>query len=433
LVYRADVSVLSTIGDGFWNAFQMAWEVTWALILGFALSGIVQAWVPRERIESALGGRGPREVARATGLGAASSSCSYAAIAIAKSMFAKGASFVSAMAFQFASTNLVFELGIVMWIFLGWEFTLAELVGGIVLIALMWLGLRLFVSRQLEDEARELAAAAEAGHQHVSAASERKPLAARLFSLRAWSDVAHNFRADWEMLWKEILAGFVIAGFIALLPMDFFNGLFLTDRGGALQLLENVALGPIVAVLSFVCSVGNVPLAAVLWAGGISFSGVIAFIYADLIIIPIVIAYSKYYGRGLTARLVAIMFATMVVAALIVDGIFSAAGLVPSHRPSVESISTRDVAWNYTTFLNIIFLLVAAALVALTVRRGARDPVCGMTVERHAGKPTAVYEGRTYYFCSDSCKAKFEAEPERYVDLTGRQALALEHAGRHHH
>jgi uncharacterized membrane protein YraQ (UPF0718 family)/YHS domain-containing protein len=427
------VSFLSTIGDGVWNAFQMAWEVAWALILGFALSGIVQAWVPRERIEHALGGRGAREVGLATGLGAASSSCSYAAIAIAKSMFAKGASFAAAMAFQFASTNLVFELGIVMWIFLGWEFTLAELVGGLLLIALMWLGLRLFVARRLEDEAREHAAAAEAGHQHTSAVSEAGSLRERLLSARAWSDVAHNFRGDWEMLWKEILAGFLIAGFIALLPMDFFNGLFLTDQGGALPLLENVILGPIVAVLSFVCSVGNVPLAAVLWAGGISFSGVIAFIYADLIIIPIVIAYTKYYGRAVTARLVAIMFATMVIAALLVDGIFSAAGLVPSTRPSVESISSRGVEWNYTTFLNIIFLLLGAGLIGLTLRRGARDPVCGMTVDRHAGKPTSVYQGRTYYFCGEGCKSKFEAEPERYVDATGRQALALEHAGRHHH
>jgi uncharacterized membrane protein YraQ (UPF0718 family) len=427
------VGVLSAIGDGLWNAFQMAWEVTWALVLGFALSGIVQAWVPRSRIERTLGGRGAREVALATGLGAASSSCSYAAIAIAKSMFAKGASFASAMAFQFASTNLVFELGIVMWIFLGWEFTLAELVGGVVLIALMWLGLRLFVARRLEDEARQQAAAAEAGHEHVSAGEDGRSLRERLLSVRAWSDVAHNFRGDWEMLWKEILAGFVIAGFIALLPMDFFNGLFLTDQGGALQLLENVLLGPVVAVLSFVCSVGNVPLAAVLWAGGISFSGVVAFIYADLIIIPIVIAYSKYYGRGLTTRLVAIMFAAMVLAALAIDGIFDAAGLIPSHRPSVDSISSRGVSWNYTTVLNIVFLLVAAALIGLTLRRGARDPVCGMTVQRHDGTPTAVYGGRTYYFCSEACKARFEAEPERYVDVHGRQALALEHAGHHRH
>src|SRR5881227_2895709 len=310
----------------------MAWEVAWALVLGFALSGIVQAWVPRSRIEQALGGRGPREIALSTGLGAASSSCSYAAIAIAKSMFAKGASFASAMAFQFASTNLVFELGIVIWIFIGWQFTLAELVGGLILIALMWLGLRLFVSRRLEEEARLHAEAADAGHQHASAGS-RLPWRERLLSLQAWSDVAHNFRGDWEMLWKEILGGFLIAGYVSTLPAGFFNGLFLTGSWGPLRLAENVVVGPIVAALAFVCSIGNIPLAAVLWSGGISFSGVIAFIFADLIILPIVNAYRKYYGARMAALLVGVMFGAMALAALIVDGFFSAAGLVPSHRP----------------------------------------------------------------------------------------------------
>src|SRR5213075_439175 len=359
----------------------MAWEVWWALVLGFALSGIVQAWVPRERIERALGGRGAREVALSTGLGAASSSCSYAAIAIAKSMFAKGASFASAMAFQFASTNLVFELGIVIWIFIGWQFTLAELVGGLILIALMWLGLRLFVSRRLEGEARLHAEAAEAGHQHASAGS-RLLWRERLTSLQAWSDVAHNFRGDVEMLWKEILAGFLIAGFISLLPMDFFNSLFITDASWPLRLAENVVLGPIVAVLSFVCSVGNAPLAAVLWSGGISFAGVIAFIYADLIIIPLVRVYVRYYGWRVAGIVVGLMFGAMVAAALAVDGIFSALGLVPSTRPSLESISERGIAWNYTAVLNILFTLVAVALLALTLRRGAHDPMCGMTVDR---------------------------------------------------
>src|SRR5205085_749122 len=412
-----------------WAAFQMAWEVWWALVLGFALAGIVQAWVPRSRIEQALGGRGPREITLATGLGAASSSCSYAAIAIAKSMFAKGASFASAMVFQFASTNLVFELGIVIWIFIGWRFTLAELIGGLILIPLVWLGLRLFVTRRLEDEARRHAEAAEAGHIHSSASSEGLAPRRRLTSVQAWSDVAHNFRNDWEMLWREIISGFAIAGVISLLPAGVFNGLFITEAPWPARLLENVVLGPIVAILSFVCSVGNAPLAAVLWGGGISFAGVIAFIYADLLIVPIVIAYTKYYGRELTARLVAIMFAAMVLAALAVDGTFSAAGLVPSKRPSIDSISSRGISWNYTTFLNIIFLAVAVALFGLTLRRGAKDPVCGMTVDRRAGKPTSTYEGRTYYFCSEGCKAKFDAEPARYVEAIGRQAVALEHAG----
>src|SRR5215210_6749015 len=220
------MTVLEFFGDGLWNAFQMTWEVLWALVLGFFLSGVVQAWIPRARMERALGGRGMRELVLATGLGAASSSCSYAAVAIAKSMFQKGASFAVAMAFQFASTNLVFEIGIVLWIFLGWQFTLAEFVGGIFLIALMWAGVRLFVTRRLEKETRVHAQEAETGHQHHMAGSERLSWRERLRSLSAWSDVAHNFRGDWEMLWKEISLGFLIAGFIALLPIDFFNALF---------------------------------------------------------------------------------------------------------------------------------------------------------------------------------------------------------------
>lgn len=408
------MEALDQIGQGLWNAFQMAWEVWWALVLGFLLSAIVQAWVPRSRMEQALGGRDLKTVVLSTGLGAASSSCSYAAVAIAKSMFQKGASLVAAMVFQFASTNLVFEIGIVMWIFLGWQFTLAEFVGGLILIVLMWIGVRVLVSRRAEEEAREHARAAEPGHEHHSAGGSR------LFSLAAWSDVAHNFRGDWEMLWKEIASGFLIAGFIALLPMSVFNDLFLTGTGGRWQLIENVVVGPLVAVLSFVCSVGNVPLAAVLWAGGISFSGVIAFIYADLIIIPIVLIYGRYYGWRLTALLVGIMFGAIVAAALAVDGIFSGLGLIPEKRPSVDSITGRGISWNYTTALNIVFTLVAAALFWLTIRRGARDPVCGMTVDRGTAE-TADYRGKRHFFCGPGCRAKFEADPERYA-ATGASA-----------
>lgn len=427
------MGVVQAVGDGLWNAVQMAWEVAWALVLGFLLSGIVQAWIPRERMERALGGRGGREALLATGLGAASSSCSYAAVAIAKSLFQKGASFASAMAFQFASTNLVFEIGIVMWIFLGWEFTLAEFVGGILLIALMWGALRLFVTRRLEEAARAHAQSAETGHQHHMAGGDDVTLRQRLGSIDAWSDVAHNFRGDWEMLWKEIGTGFLIAGFIALLPMSFFNGLFITDAPAAPRLIENVVLGPIVAALAFVCSVGNVPLAAVLWAGGISFSGVIAFIYADLIIVPIVVAYAKYYGWTMTRRLVAIMFGTMVAAALIVDGLFSAVGLIPNHRPSIDSITSRGIEWNYTTVLNILFLVVAAALFGLTLRRGAKDPVCGMTVDRFKTPHRSVVNGKTVYFCGAGCKRKFEADPDAYLDPLRREALPMAHAGRHGH
>ena len=265
----------------------MAYEVWWALVLGFAISAIVQAWVPRERIEAALSGSGPGPLAKATGLGAASSSCSYAAIAIAKSLFQKGASAATALAFQFASTNLVWELGLVLWVLIGWQFTLGEYVGGVVMIVLMASMLRLFVSPRLEERARVHAQEAQAGHMHHTA-GERMSWRRRLTSPAAWSDVAGNFRSDWHMLYKEIAIGFLLAGFIGLLGNDFFNALFIEDAPPLLRTIENVLVGPLIAVLSFVCSVGNVPLAAVLWSGGISFAGVMAFIFADLIVLPIV-------------------------------------------------------------------------------------------------------------------------------------------------
>jgi uncharacterized membrane protein YraQ (UPF0718 family)/YHS domain-containing protein len=397
------------IVDGLLNAARMAWEVWWALVLGFALSAVVQAWVPRARLERTLGGRGLREVSLATALGAASSSCSYAAIAIAKSLFQKGASLVSAMAFQFASTNLVFELGLVLWLFLGWRFTLAEFVGGIVLILLMWAALNVLVSRREEEEVRAHAIEAETGHAHHSAGGS-KPL-----SLQGWSDVAHNFRGDWQMLWKELIGGFLIAGYISLLPMGFFNALFITNAWAPLRIAENAIVGPIVAALAFVCSIGNIPLAAVLWSGGISFGGVIAFIFADLIILPIINAYRKYYGARFALLLTAVMLGAMVVAALIVDGLFSVLGLVPTQRPSVESIVERPVTWNYTSVLDVTFGVVFVALIALTLRRGAKDPVCGMTVDRHAGGPTSSHRGRTYFFCGAHCKHTFDHDPETYA------------------
>jgi uncharacterized membrane protein YraQ (UPF0718 family)/YHS domain-containing protein len=404
------VEVLEVVWHGLRDSFLMAWEVWWALVFGFAISGIVQAWVPRERIESALSGSGPKPVALATALGAASSSCSYAAIAIGKSLFGKGASAVSALAFQFASTNLVWELGLVLWVLIGWQFTLAEYIGGIVMIVLMSALLRLFVSPRLEQEARVHAQRADAGHQH-HAASEAMSWRARLTSASAWSDVAHNFRADWQMLYKEITIGFLLAGFVAQLGNDFFNGLFLKHTGGLLGAVENVIVGPIIAVLSFVCSVGNVPLAAVLWSGGISFAGVLAFLFADLIVLPIIAIYRKYYGGLFTLRIVALMFVTMVVAALIVDALFSGAGLLPTGpRPSRGEIF-GSIQLDYKLALNGLGVAIFAALFWLTARRGASDPTCGMKVDK--GKAIRKdFGAESFYFCSTHCLHAFEVASE---------------------
>ena len=394
------------VAHGIENGARMAYEVWWALVFGFAVSAIVQAWVPRERIERALSGSGFAPVARATALGAASSSCSYAAVAIAKSLFQKGASAASALAFQFASTNLVWELGLVLWILLGWRFTLAEFLGGAVLIVFMTLLLRLFVSRKLEEEARVHALAAETGHVHPTAASTL-PLRRRLVSSEAWSDVAHNFRGDWEMLWKEIGIGFVLAGFAGLIPNRVFEAAFLHDAPAPLRLLENVVLGPLIAVVSFVCSVGNIPLAAVLWSGGISFAGVLAFIFADLIVLPIVAIYRKYYGSRFALRIVALMFVTMALAALAIDGIFGVAELVPHSRPKRSDVF-MPIGLDYKLVLNVLGLLLFAAFIALTLRRGATDPMCGMTVDR-AKALRLERDGVTYYFCGPGCRDRFEA------------------------
>jgi uncharacterized protein len=368
--------VLNTIGEGVKQSFLMAYEVWWALVLGFAISAVVQAWVPRERIEATMAGGGPRPVAWATGLGAASSSCSYAAIAIAKSLFQKGASAASALAFQFASTNLVWELGLVLWVLIGWQFTLAEYIGGILMIVLMTVLLRAFVSPRLEEQARRHAQQADAGHEHDhGGGAESRSWRERLTSGEGWNEVAVNFRGDWSMLWKEITVGFLLAGFIGLLGNDFFNGLFISDAPGWLNALENVIVGPLIAVLSFVCSVGNIPLAAVLWSGGISFAGVMAFIFADLIVLPIVAIYRKYYGWAFTVRIVALMLLTMIVAALAVDALFSAVGLVPTTRPSRDDIF-GSVELDYKLVLNVIGTIVFAALFWLSRRDAAPAHSC---------------------------------------------------------
>jgi hypothetical protein len=386
---------------GLRDALLMAYEVWWALVLGFAVSAVVQAWVPRERIERSLAGRGPRPVALASALGAASSSCSYAAVAIARSLFAKGASAASSLAFQFASTNLVWELAFVLWALIGWQFALAEYLGGLLMIALMALVLRAFVSPALEREARERAKRSTGGHQHHIATSA-EPLRERLRSSDAWSDVAHNFRADWQMLWREISIGLLLAGFVAQIPDSAFSSAFLTSSAPALQALWGALIGPLIAVASFVCSVGNVPLAAVLWSGGISFAGVVAFLFADLIVLPIVAIYRKYYGAAFALRITAAMFVTMAASALAIDALFSGAGLVPVSRPSRGAVF-GSISLDYKLILDAIALLAFAALFAVTVRRGARDPVCGMRVER--SKAFAVTrDGETLYFCSPGCR-----------------------------
>ena len=404
---------MDVVWHGIRDALLMAWEVWWALVAGFAISAIVQAWVPRERIERTLGADRAHPVAplaRATALGAASSSCSYAAVAIARSLLDRGASLGSALAFQFASTNLVWELGLVLWVLIGWQFTVGEYLGGIVMIVLMAIATRRFVSREVEDEARQRARIADPGHQHHHA-SGQQGWRRRLTSVQAWSDVAHNFRGDWQMLWREITIGFVLAGFIAQVPNGVFDSLFITSAPAPLPAIENAIVGPVIAVLSFVCSIGNVPLAAVLWSGGIGFSGVLAFLFADLIVLPIVAIYRKYYGGRFAWRITALMFCTMVVAALLVTGALDLLGVAPAGPRPTRAHVFSSIKVDYKLWLNVVATIAFAALTWLTLRRGAVDPVCGMRVDRAHAVIRETPSG-TRFFCSEHCASRVHAEAD---------------------
>jgi uncharacterized protein len=412
-------SFLGVVWHGLRDTLLMGWQIWWALAFGFFISGVVQAWVPRERVESKLGGSGVRPLALATALGAASSSCSYAAIAIAKSLFQRGASAASTLAFQFASTNLVWELGLVIWVLIGWQFTLAEFVGGIVMIVLMAILLRVFVPERVEQEARAHAVAADTGHQHHMASSTLS-VRERLTSFDAWSDLAHNFRGDWQMVYKEVGIGLLISGFVAQLNDHTFGRLFLSGSPSLVRTVWGALIGPVAAMLTFVCSVGNIPVAAVLWSGGISFAGLLAFIFADLVILPIVAIYRKYYGGAFALRIVALMLVTMALAALCVQGLFHVFGLIPTGPRIARGDLFTGVRLNYTLVLNVAGAMLACGLFALTARRGAVDPVCGMAVDR-AKALRLEHGGNVYYFCSEGCKAKFEATPDSYLG-TARHA-----------
>jgi uncharacterized membrane protein YraQ (UPF0718 family) len=364
---------LDALGHALAVAGSMTWQVTWSLILGFTLSAVVQAVVRRQTVARLLGDDRPKTLALATGLGAASSSCSYAAVALARALFRRGASFTAAMAFEIASTNLVIELGIIMALLLSWQFTLAEFVGGPIMIVLMAVAFRLFVRQRLIRAAREQADKGLAGSMEGHAAMDmsiqsRGSFSRRLASREGYTSVSHIFVMEWAAVLRDIVLGLLIAGAVgAWVPASFWQHLFLTGHPLAARLWGPV-IGPVISMLSFVCSIGNVPLAAVLWNGGISFGGVIAFIFADLIIIPILVIYRKYYGTTMMLTILGIFYATMVLAGYIVEFLFSGLGLIPATRAA--KVTETGITWNYTTFLNIIFLLLAAALLVRFFRSG---------------------------------------------------------------
>jgi uncharacterized protein len=375
------VDVAGELGDALSFAFGMFWEVLWALILGFALSAGVQAVVSKGEMRRLLPDDSPRSIVLACGLGAASSSCSYAAVALARSLFRKGANFTAAMAFEFASTNLVVELGILMAVILGWQFAVGEFVGGPVMIVLLAVVFRLFLRARLVAEARQQADRGLLGRMEGHAemdmsVHEQASLWRRLRSPQGFTATANYFVMDWASIWIDVFGGLLIAGALAAwVPNSFWQSLFLESHH-TLAKFWGPLVGPLVAVLSFVCSIGNVPLAAVLWNGGISFGGVLAFIFADLIVLPILDIYRRYYGWRMAGFLLASFYATMVAAGLIVEFLFQGLGLTRTARDA--KVEMASVHWNYTTVLNIVFLAVAAVLVWRFVRTGGLPMLRGM-------------------------------------------------------
>ena len=361
------------LGHALALAGSMTWEILWALIVGFALSAVVQAVVRRSTIVALMGDDRPRTLAVAAGLGAASSSCSYAAVALARSLFRKGANFTAAMAFEIGSTNLVVELGIILALLMGWQFTAAEFVGGPLMIVVLAVLFRLFVRSRLIDAARRQADQGLAGAMEGHAAMDMSVQGGgsfwrRLLSREGFTSVSHVFVMEWTAILRDLILGLLIAGAIAAwVPESFWQRFFFVDHP-VLSTLWGPIVGPVVAIVSFVCSIGNVPLAAVLWNGGISFGGVVAFIFADLLILPILNIYRKYYGTAMMLTLLGTFYVAMVAAGYLVELIFGAANLIPSQHNA--TVMHAGISWNYTTWFNIAFLALATVLVLRFVATG---------------------------------------------------------------
>jgi len=353
-------------------SFAMTWEILWALVLGFTLSAIVEAVVSKEQMSRLLPDDSPRALAIASLLGAASSSCSYAAVALARSLFNKGANFTAAMTFEIASTNLVIELGIVLVILMGWQFAAAEFVGGPIMIMVLALLCRLFLTRRRVADARRQAEkglpGAMEGHAAMDMSVREGTLIQKILSGQGFTAISHLFVMNWASVIRDVVLGLLIAGALAAwIPESFWKVFFLSDQP-QLALFWGPLVGPVVSVLSFVCSIGNVPLAAVLWNNGISFGGVISFIFADLIILPILSIKRRYYGTWMTVFLFATFYAAMALAGLLVELLFGALGLIPHERTAL--VVEPSLSLNYTTVLNFLFLALAGVLLIRAWRTG---------------------------------------------------------------
>src|SRR6202165_3988445 len=413
-------------------SFFMLWEVLWPLAFGFLLSAMVQTVVSKRAVARTIGKPDLKGFVLACGFGAASSSCSYAAVAVGRALFRRGASFVNAIIFEFASTNLVFELVLVLLILLGWQFVAAEFAGGLLMAAILWILFKVTLRQRMVDEARRQAERGVFGSTHeahgeMDMSITDGPFLSRVFSPRAFTAISHTFFMDLNALYQDIGLGFLIAGALAAwVPNSWWQAFFLTNHP-TLNAFWSPLIGPVISMLIFVCSVGNVPLAVVLWNGGISFGGVISFIFADLIILPIINIYRKYYGGRMSLYLLGVSYLAMALAGFLVGGAFQLFGLAPTNH-HVTVFETQP-SWNYTSFLDIAFLVLMAVMawrffttggveMIQSMRRPPekkaklrKDPVCGMTVDSESTDHRSIRDGRTYYFCSAGCQDSFEKDP----------------------
>ena len=380
------IAMLDTIEMALLMALGMFWKVAWSLVFGFVVSAALQAFVSKDRMQQALGRDGIKQIALATVLGASSSSCSYASASISRTLFKKGAALAPSLAFLFASTNLVVELGIVLYLLMGWQFTLGEWLGGVVLIVVMTGLVRATYPKKLVEAARHHPEGM-AGRDHSDVTIPGKTFWQKLTHPNGRTLVAQNFVMDFQMLWRDLALGFLIAGGLSVIvPDGVWQTLFVINAPSWLQVPANALLGPLVAVISFVCSIGNVPMAAVLWGSGVSFGGVLAFLYADLIVLPLVDVYRRYYGWKMAAYIAAIFYATMVIAGIVMDVAFNALGWVPPVDHNIR-VEVTQFAIDYTFWLNLAFAALAGYLV-WTARRhkliAAPRACCGGAAKAHA-------------------------------------------------
>ncbi|QDP41082.1 permease [Radiobacillus deserti] len=349
--------MLEEIGKSAITSIGFFWKAGWAFVLGYLISSIIQAFVPKEKMVHYMGMANMKSVGISTFFGAISSSCSFAALAAGKSLFKKGASFIPTLAFLFASTNLVIELGILIYIFLGWQFVIAELIGGFVLILVTWGLVKLTYPRKLVEEARE-----RVNEDHMEESFDWKK---KIRTKEGWLQVGHEFVMNWQMVWKEIVIGFTIAGMMAtFVSDDTWKMFFLVDQSSSfIQILENAVIGPIVAMLTFIGSMGNIPIATILASSGVAFAGIMAFIYSDLVVPPIIAVHKKYYGMKTALYIAGVFYLSIVLTSLGMHYVFTGLGIVPDSAKQIMSESPFQL--DYTFWLNVVFLFVAVFAIYL--------------------------------------------------------------------